>query len=41
MLQISDDRGVGIVAFDRPEVRNAFDFALYRAVTEAVGQASH
>jgi len=34
-----DDGGVRLIAFDRPEVRNAFDVAMYRAVTEALDGA--
>ena len=33
---VEDDAGVRLIAFDRPEVRNAFDSAMYRAVTEAL-----
>jgi enoyl-CoA hydratase/carnithine racemase len=35
-----DDRGhVRIVTFDRPEARNAFDVAMYRATADALAQA--
>jgi len=40
VLDISDDDGVRILAVDRPDVRNAFNFPLYRAVTEAVADAT-
>ncbi len=40
MLDVSDDDGVRVLAFDRPDVRNAFNFPLYRAVTEAVADAT-
>lgn len=40
MLDVQDDGGVRVVAFDRPEARNAFNFALYVAVTEAVATAA-
>jgi enoyl-CoA hydratase/carnithine racemase len=39
MIDIHDDGGVRLIAFDRPHVRNAFDFAMYRAVTEALTAA--
>lgn len=35
-IDIEDADGVRLVAFDRPEVRNAFDAAMYAAVTEAL-----
>jgi enoyl-CoA hydratase/carnithine racemase len=40
VLDVSDDDGVRVLAFDRPDVRNAFNFPLYRAVTEAVADAT-
>ncbi len=40
MLDVSDDDGVRVLAFDRPDVRNAFNFPLYRAVTEAIADAT-
>jgi enoyl-CoA hydratase/carnithine racemase len=40
VLDVSDDDGVRVLAFDRPDVRNAFNFPLYRAVTEAVVDAT-
>ena len=40
MLDVRDDGGVRVVTFDRPEARNAFNFALYRAVTVAVEEAA-
>ena len=39
-VEIEDAEGVRLVAFNRPEVRNAFDLAMYRAVTEALAGAS-
>lgn len=39
MIDLHDTDGVRIVTFDRPEVRNAFDFAMYRATTEALAAA--
>ncbi len=38
-IAVEDDTGVRLIAFDRPEVRNAFDAAMYRAVTEALALA--
>ena len=38
-VDVEDDDGVRLIAFDRPEVRNAFDAAMYRAVTEALAGA--
>ena len=35
-IDIEDDAGVRLITFDRPEVRNAFDAAMYRAVTDAL-----
>ncbi len=35
-VDVEDGEGVRLVAFNRPEVRNAFDAAMYRAVTEAL-----
>ena len=40
MLDVSNDDGVRVLAFDRPDVRNAFNFPLYRAVTEAIDDAT-
>ena len=40
MLDVSNDDGVRVLAFDRPDVRNAFNFPLYRAVTEAIADAT-
>ncbi len=34
--EVEDDAGVRLIAFNRPEVRNAFDAAMYRAVTDAL-----
>jgi enoyl-CoA hydratase/carnithine racemase len=38
-IVVEDADGVRLVAFDRPEVRNAFDTAMYEAVTGALGGA--
>jgi enoyl-CoA hydratase/carnithine racemase len=38
-IAVDDQGGVRIVTFDRPEVRNAFDLAMYRAVTGCLNQA--
>jgi enoyl-CoA hydratase/carnithine racemase len=38
-VDIEDGAGVRLIAFNRPEVRNAFDLALYRAVTDALVDA--
>jgi enoyl-CoA hydratase/carnithine racemase len=38
-IDLIDDGGVRLIAFDRPEVRNAFDVAMYEAVTEALEDA--
>jgi enoyl-CoA hydratase/carnithine racemase len=35
-IDIEDAEGVRLIAFDRPEVRNAFDAAMYRAVHGAL-----
>lgn len=33
---VEDEAGVRLITFDRPEVANAFDAAMYRGVTEAL-----
>ncbi len=38
-IDVEDDDGVRLIAFDRPEVRNAFDAAMYAAVTGALAEA--
>jgi enoyl-CoA hydratase/carnithine racemase len=38
-IDVEDASGVRLIAFDRPEVRNAFDAAMYAAVTEALAGA--
>jgi enoyl-CoA hydratase/carnithine racemase len=38
-IQVEDNDGVRLIAFNRPEVRNAFDAAMYAAVTEALSVA--
>ncbi len=35
-IEVEDGDGVRLIAFDRPETLNAFDAAMYRAVTEAL-----
>ena len=35
-----DDGAVRLVRFNRPEARNAFNFALYDAVTDAITDAA-
>jgi enoyl-CoA hydratase/carnithine racemase len=35
-VEVEDSDGVRLIAFDRPEARNAFDAAMYGAVTEAL-----
>lgn len=39
-IDVIDEEGVRLIAFDRPEVRNAFDAAMYAAVTEALAEAA-
>lgn len=39
-IAVEDTGGVRVVTFDRPEARNAFDQAMYRAVTGALAGAS-
>jgi enoyl-CoA hydratase/carnithine racemase len=38
-IDVEDADGVRLIAFDRPEVRNAFDAAMYGAVTGALAGA--
>ncbi len=38
-VEVEDDAGVRLVAFDRPEVLNAFDAPMYEAVTAALRSA--
>jgi enoyl-CoA hydratase/carnithine racemase len=38
-IVIEDAEGVRVITFDRPEVRNAFDAAMYEAVTAALAGA--
>jgi enoyl-CoA hydratase/carnithine racemase len=38
-VDIEDDQGVRLVAFDRPEVLNAFDAAMYEATSAALTDA--
>jgi len=35
-VDVEDDQGVRLIAFDRDQARNAFDAAMYRAVNEAM-----
>lgn len=39
-IEDGDGDGVRVVTFHRPEVRNAFDFAMYRAATAALVEAT-
>ncbi|MGH9097497.1 MAG: enoyl-CoA hydratase/isomerase family protein [Acidimicrobiales bacterium] len=39
-IDVEDGEGVRVIAFDRPEVRNAFDLLMYEAVSSALDQAS-
>jgi enoyl-CoA hydratase/carnithine racemase len=39
VAEIQDRDGVRLIAFNRPDVANAFDFALYRAVSDALREA--
>lgn len=39
LVLVSDVEAVRVVAFNRPEVLNAFDTGLYRAAAEAIGAA--
>jgi enoyl-CoA hydratase/carnithine racemase len=39
MIEIAGSDGVRVIAFDRPETRNAFNFAMYREVSEAIEAA--
>lgn len=38
-IEVADGAGVRVITFDRPEVRNAFDTAMYLEVTEALRSA--
>lgn len=40
VVEVEDGDGIRVVTFCRPEVRNAFDFAMYRAVTGALEEAT-
>lgn len=40
VVEIEDADGVRVVTFHRPQVRNAFDFAMYRAAATALGEAT-
>jgi enoyl-CoA hydratase/carnithine racemase len=39
MIDIAGSDGVRVITFDRPEARNAFNFAMYREVAEAIEAA--
>jgi enoyl-CoA hydratase/carnithine racemase len=39
-IDVEDGDGVRVIAFDRPEVRNAFDLKMYEAVSSALDEAS-
>lgn len=39
-VEVEDADGVRLVTFDRPEARNAFDAAMYGAVTDALATAT-
>jgi enoyl-CoA hydratase/carnithine racemase len=39
-IDVEDADGVRLVTFDRPDVRNAFDLAMYRAVAAALVEAT-
>jgi enoyl-CoA hydratase/carnithine racemase len=38
-IEVEDGDGVRLIAFDRPDVRNAFDAAMYEAVSSALSDA--
>jgi enoyl-CoA hydratase/carnithine racemase len=38
-IDVADDEGVRLIAFNRPDARNAFDVAMYGAVTDALNEA--
>lgn len=40
VLDVEDRQGVRLVTFQRPEVRNAFNFPLYRAVSDTLEDAT-
>lgn len=40
MIDVEDTGAVRLIAFNRPAVRNAFDFALYRAAATAIDDAA-
>jgi enoyl-CoA hydratase/carnithine racemase len=40
VIEVVDEGAVRRIAFDRPEVRNAFDLAMYKAVTSALEAAA-
>jgi enoyl-CoA hydratase/carnithine racemase len=39
-IEVEDSDGVRVIAFDRPDVRNAFDLLMYEAVSSALDAAS-
>lgn len=40
MIDVTDTGSTRVITFDRPEARNAFNVAMYRATTEALAAAS-
>ncbi|HUA94893.1 MAG TPA: enoyl-CoA hydratase/isomerase family protein, partial [Acidimicrobiales bacterium] len=40
VVDVADTNGVRLITFNRPDVRNAFDFSLYRGVTGALTDAA-
>jgi len=40
VIDVTDIGSTRVITFDRPEVRNAFNFAMYRATTEALAAGS-
>lgn len=40
VVDVADAEGVRVITFNRPDVRNAFDFPMYRAVTSALTDAA-
>ncbi len=40
VIDLADDGAVRVITFNRPHVRNAFDFSMYRAVTGALADAA-
>jgi enoyl-CoA hydratase/carnithine racemase len=40
MIEVTGSDGVRVITFDRPEARNAFNFAMYSGVSEAIEAAA-